>query len=299
MDHTPRIIRSMAFVPAHDPDIVLAAADAGLDAVGLDLEDSTPPQYKQQARELFRSLARELTDRGVLVMARTNGFDAGCEADIEAVVCEDLHCCNFPKAESADQITRVADLLGRAEKAEGIDEGRILLRPVVETAQGVRGAYEVASASPRVAYMGGVAGTQWGDLGASVGVIESVSGTESHYLRSKVLMDVRAAGVPFPIGGGATARVTREGTRAFALENKHLGYTGSYCQQRPEIVEVIHEVFTPTRAEAQDYAEVVGLLEQAVAEGATAVHSAGRHIDATVLEGLRAKVALARRVGVL
>ena len=56
--------------------------------------------------------------------------------------------------------------------AEGLKDlplGYTLVRPVIETAMGVKNAYEIAAASPRVAYMGGVSGSMWGDLGASIG----------------------------------------------------------------------------------------------------------------------------------
>lgn len=294
----PRIIRSMAFVPAHDEEAVLRAADCGLDALGLDLEDLTPGPSKQHAREIFRDMAREVASRGVLVMARTNGLaDGACQADLEAVLCPELHCCNLPKAESADDVVRYCQLLERAGEQAGVDVSSVLVRPVVETARGIRAAYEVAAASPRVTYMGGVAGGFWGDLGATVGMIMSPDASESLYLRSKVLVDVRAAGVRFPVGGGGTASRRPEVVRSFADQNKHLGYTGSFTVPDPDVVAVVNDVFTPTDEEVAEWRTVVPALEAAREEGTVVLTIGGTLYDTAGLDRVRDQLALADRLG--
>jgi len=300
MDNTARIVRSLAFVPAHDPDEILAAADLGIDAIGLDLEDLTPASDKQRARDEFRALAKELDRRGVIVMARANGFENGwCEADLEAIVCPELHCVNIPKTESADDVVRFCEILSRAEKNQGLPDGYTWVRPVVETAAGVKWAYEIASASDRVAYMGGVSGGFWGDLGRSVGSILTDDGVESLFLRSKVLIDVRTAGVRFPVGGGAIARRDPEAIRAFAEQNKHLGYTGVFTSPVAAIVDVVNDVFTPTAAEIEDWVKTVPILEEAEAEDRVAFRVGDRMYDTAGLDRVRDQLALARRLGLL
>jgi citrate lyase subunit beta/citryl-CoA lyase len=300
VDHRPRVVRTLAFVEAHDEDAILAAADSGVDALGLDLEDLTPGPAKARAREIFRAMAVEIAARGVLVMARVNGFANGaCEADLDAVLCPELHCLNVPKASSAGDVERFCGLLDAAERAHGLPAGAILVRPVIETAQGVRNAYEIAAASDRVAYMGGVTGGFWGDLGASVGMILSPSAHESLYLRSKVLIDVRCAGVPFPVGGGATATPDPAAIRAFAEENKHLGYTGSFVRPRREVVDIVHDVFTPSAAELAEWQAVLPTLEAARAEGTIVVMIDGKMYDAAGIERVQAQLDLARRLGLV
>jgi citrate lyase subunit beta/citryl-CoA lyase len=300
VEHVPRVVRTLAFVAAHDEDAILAAADSGVDALGLDLEDLTPGPAKGRAREIFRAVAVEIAARGVLVMARTNGFAHGaCEADLDAVLCPELHCLNIPKAGTAGDVERFCALLDAAERSHGLPAGAIRVRPVIETALGVRNAFEIASASDRVTYMGGVTGGFWGDLGASVGMILSPSAHESLFLRSKVLVDVRAAGVPFPVGGGGTATPDPEAVRAFADENKHLGYTGSFVPPRREVVEIVNEVFTPTPAELAEWQAVLPQLEAARAEGTIVVVIDGRMYDAAGIDRVRAQLDLARRLGLV
>jgi len=294
------VIRSLAFVPAHDEGAILRAADTGLDAGGLDLEDLTPGPQKRRARELFASVASELAARGIVVMARTNGFgDGACEADLDAIVGPELHCVNIPKAETADDVLRFCALLERAERAHGVEPGHVLVRPVIETARGVRAAYEIAAASPRVTYMGGVAGGFWGDLGATVGMITSPEGNESLFLRSKVIVDVRAAGVRFPIGGGSIPSRDPDAIRRFAAENKRLGYTGSFTTPSEEVVAIVNEVFTPTSAEIDEWRSVLPVLDTARAEGTVVVTIDGKLYDTAGVERVRDQLALAARLGLL
>jgi citrate lyase subunit beta/citryl-CoA lyase len=300
MPPEPRIVRTLAFVPAHDEEVVLRAADVGLDALGLDLEDSTPGPGKERAREIFRSMAAEIDARGVLVMARTNGLAGGaCEADLDALMCPELHALNIPKAESADDVVRFCELLEKAEAAHGLRVGSVLVRPVIETARGVRAAYEIAAASPRVTYMGGVAGGFWGDLGATVGLIMSELGTESLYLRSKVIIDVRAAGVRFPVGGGSVATDDPSLIRRFAVENKHLGYTGSFVPPRRDVVDIVNDVFTPSPGDLAEWASVLPVLERAVAEGTVVVTIDRKMYDTAGIARVRDQLRLAARLGLV
>lgn len=296
MDNEARIIRTMSFAPAHDHDAILAAADTGLDAIGADLEDLTPRAEKQSARERFREVARELSARGVLAMARTNDIGAGCEEDLEAIVCPELHCVNVPKARSAEQVAEFCRLLERAERSNGVPVGHTLVRPVIETAEGIRNAYEIAAASPRVTYMGGVSGSFWGDLGATLGSITGPDGDESYYLRAKVIVDVRAAGAKFPIGGGAIANNDADGIRRFAWQNKRLGYTGLYTSADPATIEIVHEVFTPTAQEIAEWTAVLPLVEESERRGDICVRIDGRLYDTAGLPRVRDLLTLARRL---
>jgi citrate lyase subunit beta/citryl-CoA lyase len=299
MANEARIIRTLGFTPAHDADAILAAAETGLDAVGPDLEDLTPKADKQRARDIFRDVAKELAGRGVTVMPRVNSFEDGCEADLDAIVCPELHCVNIPKATSAEQVIRFCQLLEKAESNNGLPVGQILVRPVVETAAGIRAAYEVASASDRVEYMGGVAGGFWGDLGATLGAITGPDGMESFYIRSKVIVDVRSAGLRFPIGGGSIASNDLDSIREFAWQTRRLGYTGHFTRPSKDIVEVINEVYTPTKQEIEEWTEVLPALEQAKSDGKVAFMIGDKMYDTAGLPRVKELLSLARRLGLV
>jgi citrate lyase subunit beta / citryl-CoA lyase len=296
----PRAIRSLAFVPAHDADRILAAAEAGMDGLCLDLEDLTPLAAKAEARRIFPEVARRLAAMGVTVFARTNSLGGGMgRADLEAVAVTELHCVSIPKTNDAGDVQEYCEVLDEVERAAGLDGGRVLVRPIIETAPGVRNAYEIAAASRRIAYMGGVSGGWWGDLSSALGYVPTHDGRETFYVRSKVLVDVRAAGVPFPIGGGTLGSSDPDDLRAYAHENRILGYEGFHCAPTEEAVRIVNEVFTPTRAEVDGWLAVLPALEQAERDGLTAVVLDGAFYDLAGLAKVRRGLDLARRAGVI
>jgi citrate lyase subunit beta/citryl-CoA lyase len=304
--NAPRILRTLGFAPAHKEDYIFEIAALGLDSVGPDLEDLTPRSEKQRARDIFRDVAKRLAADGVTVQARVNVFDNGLEADLDAVVCPELHCVNISKAESGDDVKRFCELLEKAEAKNGVPVGSILVRPVIETANGVRCAYEIAAASPRVTYMGGVAGGFWGDLGGTVGTIAGPDGDESYYIRSKVIIDVRSAGVKFPIGGGGITRKDIESTREFAWKNKRLGYTGQYTSigYNPrdkafakDVVATINEVYTPTMEEITLWKELLPHIEKATADGVVCFDYGDTYYDIAGHQRVLDQLELARRLG--
>lgn len=300
MDNNAKIIRSLCFVPAHIPERILEMADNGMDGLCLDLEDLTPLGDKDEARRIFHEVAKQLSERGTTVFARTNGLaDGAAAADLEAIVCPELHCVSIPKVNRPEEVTEFCGLLAEVETRKGLSDGYTLVRPIIETAMGVTRAFEIAAASPRVAYMGGVAGGWWGDLSSSLGYIPTPGGEESRYVRSKVLVDVRAAGVPFPIGGGMTSRHDVETARAFAVENRNLGYNGVHCPGAAAVVEAVNEVFTPTMEDIERWLELMPQLQQAEAEGITATQIGSVTVDLAGLVRVRQQLDLARRVGLI
>jgi citrate lyase subunit beta/citryl-CoA lyase len=296
----PRIIRTMVYMGAHDEDFILRSVDMGMDAICLDFEDSTPVEELDTARSSFRNLASKLVSLGVVVMARTNPvFGGGAEADLDALVCPELHCVQIPKANNAAIVEEYCTVVDRVEAAHGLPAGYTLVRPIIETAQAVRLAYEIAAASDRIAYAGGVQGGFWGDLATGLGYFPSVDGIETLWLRSKILVDVRAAGVPFPIGGGTAGATDIDNVRSFALQNRHLGYTGSHCRGEPAIVAAVNEAFTPTRTELDEWLPVLDRLSEAEQKGETSVFTGKHQNDLINVARLRPYVDLARRVGLL
>lgn len=298
MENRARIVRSMAFAPAHDADAIMAAAESGVDAVGPDLEDLTPGREKQRARDIFRGVAKELVARGTIVTARTNGLGKGCDEDLDAIVCPELHYVNMPKVESAEEVQEFCRLLDAAEQRHGLPVGHTWVRPVMETARGILHAHEIAAASDRVAYMGGVAGSFWGDLGGTLGSMYGPDGMDSYYIRAKVVVDVRAAGRRFPIGGGSISSRESGAWRDFCWQTRRLGYTGHYTPAVKALVEVVHEVYTPTPEEIREWRDVVPALEEAQRNDQVVV-MVGDHIyDTAGLERVRDLLELAERVGV-
>jgi citrate lyase subunit beta/citryl-CoA lyase len=89
-------------------------------------------------------------------------------------------------------------LLAQCERRAGITAGQIEILPTLETAKGLYHTYQIATSSPRVTTVGAAAG-KGGDTARSRGYIWSKEATETLYIRSKVLLEARAAGLAYPL----------------------------------------------------------------------------------------------------
>ena len=76
--------------------------------------------------------------------------------------------------------------------------GQVEIFPTLETAKGIYHAYQIATSSSRVPTLCGTAG-KGGDTARSLGYVWSKPGSETLYIRSKVLLEARAAGVAYPL----------------------------------------------------------------------------------------------------
>jgi citrate lyase subunit beta/citryl-CoA lyase len=298
--NAPRILRTMVLMPAHIEANIMDSLECGMDSICLDMEDLTPIGARPEARANFPRLAKEITDRGVAVFARVSTpRHGGAREELAEIACPELHGIWLSKAETGADVADTAGLLDEVEREVGLPGGHILVRPIPETALGIHNSFEMAAASPRVCYMGGGFGGWWGDLSSSIGYTPTGSAKETFYLRSKVLIDVRAAGVAFPVGGGSVAYMTTDEVRAFTQECKELGYAGVISPSNPELVAIAHEVFTPTREEIDLWLQAVPLLEEAQRNGTNAVRVPGTTLNVAGLKKVREQLDLARRVGLI
>ena len=188
-------------------------------------------------------------------------------------------------------------LLNFFERRAGMEAGATLIDPALETAKGIRDAYQISLASPRVAHVG-VGGGKGGDVARSVGFDWTPEGTETLYIRSKVLLDARAAGVPYPLTGAWMDIHDLEGLRAASVQAKRIGYTGTTLIH-PSHIPVANEVFTPTKEEIEGWKGLIDAMEARKREGGAAVTYQGNMVDVAHEETARAMLEMARELGVL
>jgi len=290
-------VRSVLFVPANREDRMRKSLTLGADAVIFDLESAIPRGEAAVARDMVRRVVAEHHHPGPSIFVRISAVGTEPhEADIAAAVHPHLKGVLLPQVVSADDV-RAADVaLGRAEATAGVAAGSTILVPLLETANALRTAYEIAAASPRVAYMGG-ATSRNGDLARSVGFRWTAKGDETLFFRSKVLIDVRAAGIENPISGMWSNLDDLEGLREFAERTRDIGYEGMMVIH-PSHVPVVNEVFTPTSVEIDEWRKVVAAMEDAEAQGLGAIRLDGRLIDVAHALTAQKDLARARRLGV-
>ena len=297
MPFQARPIRTELFVPGNKEDWMRKAPRYGADALILDLEDSVPLEHKLAARILVAKMLQELGEAGQTLVVRVNRLETGLTAeDLEAITGPHLYCVLLPKVQGPADVVEVDNLLRHFERKAGVEPGQTFIDPALETAQGIRQSYEIATSSPRVAHMG-ASGGKGGDTARSIGFQWTPEGMETLFLRSKVLVDVRAAGIPYPMSGGWMDIHDLDGLRASARQAKQLGYTGMHLIH-PSHVPVVNEVFTPTSQEVAQWRGLIDAMEQQRSQGGAAVTYAGDMVDIAHEETAREMVAMARKMGV-
>ena len=249
--HDARPLRSLLFTPGDQEARIIENAKAGADALFLDLEEPRTP-CPESTRVKARGLVREFLEDAPtgagdpVYFVRVQPVASGMILrDLQAVTSPNLSGILLPKITGAADVYAADAILGCVETELGLPVGHTLLYPILETASAIRNAYEIAMASPRVAYMGGAV-SRFGDIAGDIGFRWTPRGTETLYIREKVLIDARAAGIRYPISGmwgGANDDTT--GLQAWLTELRDIGYFGMMLGNR-EHVETVNAAFTPT-----------------------------------------------------
>jgi citrate lyase subunit beta/citryl-CoA lyase len=270
----------------------------GADALIFDLEDSVPVAEKSAARPLVRSALERLPGRGPLGTVRINALETGMAGDdLEAIVTAGLTAVIAPKIETPQHVMSLDALLTHCEQRAGLPVGQVEILPTLETAPGIYHAYAIATSSPRVHTVSAAAG-QGGDTARSVGYRWSKAGTETLYIRSKVLLEARAAGIAYPLIASWFDLHDLTGLREDACLNRQLGYTGQIVIH-PSHVPVVNDVFTPTAAEIAYYQGLLAAMQAAEQQGTAAVTYAGAMVDIAMVKTAQQVLALAQTIGLL
>lgn len=234
---------------------------SGADAVTHELEDHCPDQFKSIARANIRQVIDELGASKPTFVRVNTAENPKLLDDLEAIVRPNLYGVMLPKVREADDIRKVDYLLTMMESRAGLEVGRICIMPLPETAAGHRDAFDIVSASDRVEYM--ISATNMnGDPARSIGYQWTRDCTETLYIRQKLVLDTRAAGMQWPICSNWNALNDLEGLENFLIQNRHIGYFGALCNPNSTYLEIVNRVFTPPQDEIDFWGEIVSLQEQ-------------------------------------
>jgi citrate lyase subunit beta/citryl-CoA lyase len=248
------------------------------DAIVADLEDAVAPGAKAAARELVADVFAASTSAGPLRLVRVNGVGTAFHVDDLAAV------AGIAPAPDAIVLPKATP---DAVDALGADGPPVIA--IVETAQGVRLAHEIAT-RPRVAALqiGAV------DLGAEVGLEPRPDGLELLYVRTKVVLDSVAAGLRAPFDVVHLDIAAEDALLAECRLARSLGLRGKACIH-PDQVPVVNHAFAPTQSELEWARKVLAADEQAAAQGRGAFALEGAMVDLPVVERARRLLAEAER----
>ncbi len=265
----------MLYVPASRPRMLERLPALPADLAVVDLEDGVAPSEKAAARAHVReAAARRLLEAKAWALRVNADGDAAHEEDLSLAEAVGTPGIVLPKAERAETVARV----GSRAAAFGAWVGL-----VIETARGVAAAGELAAAHPSVALL--LLGSA--DLRLSLRARPDDERRWELHALSEVPLAARAEGCAAVDGVHFRYR-DAEGLRKSAAVARDLGYDGKSAIH-PDQVAVIHEVFSPTPAEAAWAAAVIEGWARGDGESRGVVV-----VDGEMIEALH--VTLARRI---
>lgn len=288
-----RLRRTMMFVPGNNPGMMQDAHIYGPDSIMLDLEDSVTMDQKDAARLLVYNALKSIDYAGTEMVVRINPLNTAYgHKDVEAVVKAGADVIRMPKTETADEVRELEAAILEVEKETGC-EGRTLIMAAIESAQGVRNAFEIASASPRM--MGIALGAE--DYTANLKTQRSPGGTELLLARQMIVVAARAAG----IACFDTVFSNLDDMEAFREEVrliKTLGFDGKSIIN-PRQIEVVNEIFTPSDRDIEKALRIVAAIREAREKGSGVIAVNGKMVDRPVVLRSERTIALAVAAGVL
>ena len=289
-------LRTMLYVPANREEWIRKAPKYQADAIILDMEDSVPMNQKEMARDIVSRVIPELAASGVTVIVRVNDLSTGMtEDDLSCAVSEGIYSISLPMTTGPQDVMELDRLISVEEDRKKMLSRCVLIDPGMETATGIRSAYQIGLASDRVAHMG-VGGGKGGDVARALGYRWTPQGTETLFIRSKVLLDARAAGVPYPVTGLWQDIADKEGLKDFAIQSRDIGYNGMSVIH-PSHIPIVNDVFSPTKEEMSEWVGIIDAMNHVQSSGGASVSYNGSMVDIAHEKTAKEMLEFARELG--
>ena len=286
-------MRSLLFVPGHEPRKQAKGLECGADALIVDLEDSVPDAEKPRARGVTAEFVAANRER-LPLFVRVNALSTGMLLDdLAAVVRAQPYGIMLPKCMSGRDVAQVGAYLSALETRDGVPVGTLRILPIVTEVAGAlfeMGSY-ARDAGPRLW------GMLWGgedlatDIGASANRFEGAYTSQFQLARNLCLFGAAAAGA-VAVDAVYTDFRDGEGLRTEAIAAAAAGFAAK-AAIHPAQVSIINEAFTPSDEALRDAAAVVAAF--AAQPTAGAVNIGGRMFDRPHLSAAQRVLARAAR----
>ena len=261
--------RSCHSVPGSNEKFLAKAPTLPADMFFLDLEDAVAPLEKEAARAKVVAAIQDYDWGDAVLCVRVNAWDTrwtyGDVIEVVGRAGTRLDELMLPKVQNAAQVVALDLLLTQVEINSGLPKGHIGIEAQIETAQGLINVEEICAASPRLetVILGPV------DFSASMGMpslsggllIPEYPGDYFHYVFMKILMAGRANDLQVIDGPYVKVR-DPDGFREYARRTQILGYDGKWSLH-PDQIDILNEVFSPTREQFDRAWEVLDAYRQA------------------------------------
>lgn len=274
--------RSLLYCPGDESEMMDKAVDTDADTVILDFEDAVAPSSKEAARRKVQSFLNSLEDPSSNISVRINPYCRSGKADVDSITSDIGYIPDsiiLPKAVNPEIIVSLNKQLLQN------DNTKTDVIPLIETAEGVINAEEIATA-PRVKAI--AYGDQ--DFTADIGANVTDDETESLYARQKLVTAAAAADVD------AIDTVYTEITDLDGLQERtrfaiDLGFDGKLVIH-PNQVNIVNNAFTPARDQINWAEQVIEGQENASKNEKGVFTVDNQMIDPPLIE--RARKILAR-----
>ena len=256
------LMRSLMFVPAHNPKLLDSAVRRDADVLLLDIEDSVPMCDKQKSRDNIKEFARRNDLNGKLLFPRVNDRESGeLLKDAYQLTIEGISGFMYPKATQGEDIYFFGKLLETIEYEKGFPIGTFKIIPLIETAGAVINIKEICSACSRVIAVAFGCEDYVTDLRGK----HDAEGMSIMTARNLIRIGARACGV-LPIDTVHIKVHDLDDLEKNLKVGKNLGFEGMLVLN-PKELPLVHQYYSPTQEEVDWAKEMIRLSEEAVLEG--------------------------------
>lgn len=255
-------MRSLMFVPAHNPKLLESSVRRDADVLLLDIEDSVPPCDKQKARDNIKEFVKRGDLNGKLIFPRVNDRESGeLLKDLYQLTIDGVTGFMYPKSEKEEDIYFVGKLLETIEYEKGYPIGTFKIIPLIETAGAIMNIQSICTACTRVVAV--TFGCE--DYVTNLQGKHDPEGQSIFFARNMIVNAARATGV-IPIDTVHIKVHDLEDLEKNLKVAKNLGFEGMLILN-PKELPLCHQYFSPSEEEVAWASEMVQLAEEAVREG--------------------------------
>ncbi len=256
------LMRSLMFVPAHNEKLLESALRRDADVLLLDIEDSVPPPFKQQARDNIKAFVQSSEIGTKLIFPRVNDRESGeLLRDAHQLTIDGITGFMYPKATKGEDVYFFGKLLETIEAEKGYPIGTFKIIPLIETAGAVMNIQEICTACHRVVAV--AFGCE--DFVTDIRGKHDHEGLSIFTPRAMIAMGARATGV-IPIDTVHIKVHDLEDLEKNLILSRNLGFEGMLVLN-PKELPLVHQYYSPSEQEVEDAQEMIRLAEDAAASG--------------------------------
>ena len=256
------LMRSLMFVPAHNPKLLESATRRDADVLLLDIEDSVPVSDKQLARDNIKAFVQQNRLDDKLIFPRVNDRESGeLLKDLTQLTIEGVDGFMYPKSNKSEDVYFVGKLLETIEYEKHIPIGTFKLIPLIETAGAIVNIKEICQACTRVVAV--AFGCE--DYVTDIQGKHDDAGKSIFYARNAIVNAARFANI-LPIDTVHIKVHDLEDLEKEVQLGKELGFEGMLVLN-PKELPIVHKYYSPSEEEVAWATEMVELAEEAIREG--------------------------------